>query len=67
MQAIFDKYMHDGVARRLKKPDALDMLQKEFGLTVEQAEKMFNTFDKDQNGIMSIWEFQQFYMCVGNT
>ena len=67
VQEIFDKYMHDGVARRLKKDDALDMLMHEFGLTHEQAEKMFNMFDQDKNNIMSIWEFQQFYICVGNT
>merc|ERR1712168_1442254 len=27
---------------------------------------MFEMFDKDKNGIMSIWEFQQFYQIVGN-
>lgn len=27
---------------------------------------MFDIFDKDQNEIMSIWEFQQFYEIVGN-
>ena len=42
------------------------MLQTEFAMDEEQATTMFETFDKDKNGIMSIWEFQQFYVCMGN-
>ena len=66
MQAIFDRYIHNNV-RRLKREDALVMLEKEFDLSEGQAAVMFDTFDKDHNNIMSIWEFQQFYLCVGNT
>ncbi|KAH3704246.1 hypothetical protein DPMN_079302 [Dreissena polymorpha] len=62
---VFEKYMQNNV-RNLKKEQATDLFQKEFQLDVEQAEVMFNTFDKDKNGIMSIWEFQQFYMCMGD-
>ena len=65
MQAIFDKYIHNNV-RKLKKDEAVKMMESEFSLTGEQAAAMFDTFDKDKNGIMSLWEFQQFYQCVGN-
>lgn len=61
---VFDKYIAKNV-RNLKKPQALEMFQKEFGLNEEQGETMFKTFDKDQNGVMSIWEFQQFYVAMG--
>lgn len=61
---VFDKYIAKNV-RNLKKDQALDLFEKEFGLNKEQGETMFNTFDKDQNGIMSIWEFQQFYVAMG--
>ncbi|KAH9494843.1 hypothetical protein Btru_017949 [Bulinus truncatus] len=37
----------------------------EFGLEDQEAEVMFNTFDKDKNGKLSIWEFQQFCVCMG--
>ncbi|XP_041372404.1 uncharacterized protein LOC121385697 [Gigantopelta aegis] len=62
--ALFDKYIENNV-RSLHKEDAIKMLMTEFGLDHEQAQNMFETFDKDKNGIMSIWEFQQFYMCAG--
>ena len=62
---MFDKYIAKNV-RNLKKAQALDMFEKEFGLNQEQGETMFATFDKDQNGVMSIWEFQQFYVAMGN-
>ena len=52
--------------RHLNKPEAVQMLMSEFGLEEDQAEVMFESFDKDHNGIMSIWEFEQFYMCMGN-
>ena len=52
--------------RNLKKDQALALFQEEFGLDNEQGEIMFETFDKDKNGIMSIWEFQQFYISVGD-
>ena len=62
---MFDKYTVNNV-RNLKKDAALQLFKDEFGLTEEQADTMFHTFDKDMNGIMSVWEFQQFYVCVGN-
>ena len=65
VQRIFDKYVQNNV-RRLKKAEATEMLEKEFNMTSEQASSMFDAFDQDKNGIMSIWEFQQFYQCVGN-
>ncbi|CAH1788612.1 unnamed protein product [Owenia fusiformis] len=64
VQQIFDRYIKNNV-RRLKKADAIIMLNKEFELSEEQANVMFDTFDKDKNGIMSIWEFHQFYQTVG--
>ena len=64
MLELFDTYVQNNV-RNLKKSDAVKMLMKEFGLSDEQAETMFESFDKDHNGIMSIWEFEQFYMCMG--
>jgi len=65
VQQIFDRYIHNNV-RRLKRDEAVAMLKTEFSFTDEQADTMFNTFDKDKNNVMSIWEFQQFYMCVGS-
>ena len=62
---LFDRYVENNV-RHLNKPEAVQMLMSEFGLEEGQAEVMFETFDKDHNGIMSIWEFEQFYMCMGN-
>ena len=61
---MFDQYVHNNV-RRLKRDDALVMFEKEFEMTPEQAAQIFDSFDKDRNGIMSIWEFEQFYHCVG--
>lgn len=66
VQEIFDRYIQNNV-RRLKRDEAIAMLGKEFNFTEEQAGSMFDTFDKDKNGIMSIWEFQQFYACVGKS
>ena len=65
MQQIFDRYIKNNV-RRLKRDEAVTMLKTEFNFTDEQADCMFTMFDKDKNNVMSIWEFQQFYMCVGN-
>ncbi|KAK2183149.1 hypothetical protein NP493_322g01027 [Ridgeia piscesae] len=65
VQRMFDQYVHNNV-RRLKRDDALVMFEKEFEMTPEQAAQIFDSFDKDRNGIMSIWEFEQFYHCVGN-
>lgn len=65
VQQIFDRYIKNNV-RRLKRDEALAMLKTEFNFTDEQASCMFQTFDKDKNDVMSIWEFQQFYTCVGN-
>lgn len=61
---VFEKYIANNV-RNLEKNEAIHMLESEFGLEPEQALTMFETFDKDKNGIMSIWEFQQFYVCMG--
>lgn len=61
---LFEKYI-DNKVRHLEKADAIHMLRSEFGLDEEQATTMFETFDKDKNGQMSIWEFQQFYICMG--
>ena len=66
MQEIFAKYQQTQT-RRLNKEDALHLLENEFGLTADQSSQLFDTFDKDQNGYMSLWEFQQFYQIVGNT
>jgi len=65
VQQIFDRYIKNNV-RRLKRDEALAMLKTEFNFSDEQANCMFTMFDKDKNDVMSIWEFQQFYMCVGN-
>ena len=65
VQQIFDRYIKNNV-RRLKRDEAVAMLKTEFNFSDDQAACMFTMFDKDKNGVMSIWEFQQFYMCVGN-
>jgi len=62
--AIFDKYTANK-ARQLNRPEAINMLSKEFGLEESQAGAMFDMFDKDLNGVMSIWEFEAFHKCVG--
>ncbi|XP_025081568.1 calcium-binding protein LPS1-beta-like [Pomacea canaliculata] len=62
---LFDRYVENNV-RHLNKPDAVNMLMQEFGLDEVQAGVMFESFDKDQNGVMSIWEFEQFFLCMGN-
>lgn len=41
------------------------MLKEEFHLSQEQSEQMFDSFDKDKNGHMSMWEFHQFYQTIG--
>lgn len=64
VRKIFSKYVKNFV-QRLKKPDALTMLQEEFSLTEKEAEIIFELFDKDQNCELSLWEFQQFYTTVG--
>ncbi|XP_064622667.1 uncharacterized protein LOC135484897 [Lineus longissimus] len=67
VQAIFDKYKETNIATRLKKPEAIRMMSEEFGLTEEQGEKIFETFDQDKNGIMSLWEFEALYTTVGDS
>jgi len=63
---IFDKYVDvDQKARHLKRDDAVSMLQAEFQLETAQAGAIFDIFDKDRNGIMSVWEFEQFHKSVG--
>ncbi|KAK7092599.1 parvalbumin beta 1-like [Littorina saxatilis] len=62
---LFDRYVQNNV-RHLNRNDAIKMLESEFGLEEDQAATMFESFDKDKNGIMSIWEFEQFFACMGN-
>ncbi|KAK3769842.1 hypothetical protein RRG08_028509 [Elysia crispata] len=62
--AIFSKYQ-SSFARRLKKPEALTLLKTEFGLSEDEAEIMFQAFDKDHNEVLSLWEFRQFYQTIG--
>ena len=64
MQKVFDKYTVNFV-RKLKKEVALEMFQKEYELDAEWAEVMFQMFDKDGNGVLSIWEFNLFYQTFG--
>jgi Ca2+-binding EF-hand superfamily protein len=64
VQAIFDRYIKNNV-RRLKRDEAIQMLKTEFDFSDEEAASMFTAFDQDKNDVMSIWEFQQFYACVG--
>ncbi|KAL3836347.1 hypothetical protein ACJMK2_021780 [Sinanodonta woodiana] len=63
-QSLFDKHIQNFV-RRLKKDKAIQMMQSEFNLSEERAELIFDIFNKDENNEMSIWEFQQFYVCLG--
>ncbi|XP_033732823.1 uncharacterized protein LOC117322162 isoform X2 [Pecten maximus] len=65
-QAAFDKYTHNFV-RRLKRPEALKMFVNEYKLSDEQASEMFDIFDIDKNGELSIWEYQQFYTTFGDS
>ncbi|CAG5130455.1 unnamed protein product [Candidula unifasciata] len=62
--SIFSKYQ-SSFARRLKKPEAMNMLQTEFNLTETEAQIMFTAFDKDNNDVLSLWEFRQFYQTIG--
>jgi len=64
VQDIFQRYQR-GFARRLQKPEAMNMFMTEFGLDEAQADEMFHTFDQDKNGVLSLWEFQHFYSIVG--
>lgn len=63
--AIFSKYQTTS-ARRLKKPEALAMFMNEFNLNEIEAQIFFQWFDKDENEVMSLWEFRQFYQTIGN-
>ncbi|XP_060075971.1 uncharacterized protein LOC132555638 isoform X1 [Ylistrum balloti] len=65
-QAVFDKYTHNFV-RRLKKPEAVKMFVNDYKLSDEHAGVMFDIFDIDKNGELSIWEYQQFYSSLGNS
>ncbi|CAC5419974.1 unnamed protein product [Mytilus coruscus] len=62
--AAFDKYTQNFV-RRLHKPQALTMFEKEYKLSAEEASLVFDMFDKDYNGELSYWEYKQFYFTVG--
>jgi len=64
VQKVFDKYCVNFV-RRLNKPTAIEMFAKEFGLSPERADHMFEMFDKDRNGVLSAWEFYLFYESFG--
>jgi len=61
---VFDKYTVNFV-RRLNKDKALEMFQQEFKLDGDRSGLMFETFDKDQNSILSAWEFYLFYVSFG--
>ena len=61
---MFDKYTVNFV-RRLNKDKALEMFQQEFKLDGDRSGLMFETFDKDQNSILSAWEFYLFYVSFG--
>ncbi|VDI55704.1 Hypothetical predicted protein [Mytilus galloprovincialis] len=60
----FDKYTQNFV-RRLHKPQALTMFEKEYNLSEDEAKLVFDLFDKDYNGELSYWEYKQFYLTVG--
>ena len=47
-------------------PQLVKFKMADFQMTEEQAAQIFDSFDKDRNGVMSIWEFQQFYQMVGS-
>jgi len=49
----------------MERSEAIQMLRSEFGFDEDQAATMFDAFDKDKNGQMSVWEFQQFYVTLG--
>nr|KAG5687941.1 hypothetical protein BaRGS_021649 [Batillaria attramentaria] len=66
VRKIFSKYVKTFV-QRLKKPDAICMLQTEFSLSEQEALIIFELFDKDHNNELSLWEFQQFYTTVGSS
>lgn len=63
--AIFSKYQ-SSFARRLKKAEAIKMLTTEFNLNEVDALFIFQSFDKDDNGVFSWWEFRQFYQTIGS-
>lgn len=65
VQQIFEKYMQNNNLRRLSRQDAIHLFQCEFKLDLHRAEEIFDHFDADQNGSMSLWEFQHFYTNVG--
>ena len=65
VQQIFEKYMQNNNLRRLSREDAIHLFQCEFKLDLHRAEEIFDHFDTDQNGSMSLWEFQHFYTNVG--
>ncbi|BFZ06277.1 hypothetical protein BsWGS_09317 [Bradybaena similaris] len=62
---IFSKYQ-SSFARRLKKTEAIKMLTTEFSLNEVDALFIFQSFDKDDNGVFSWWEFRQFYQTIGS-
>lgn len=62
--AAFDKYTQNFV-RRLHKPKAVEMFENEYKLTTDEANTVFEIFDKDYNGELSYWEYKQFYLTVG--
>jgi len=61
---VFEKYIDNNV-RHMERSEAIQMLRSEFGFDEDQAATMFDAFDKDKNGQMSVWEFQQFYVTLG--
>ncbi|XP_021373578.1 uncharacterized protein LOC110463371 isoform X2 [Mizuhopecten yessoensis] len=65
-QAVFNKYTHNYVMR-LKKPEAVKMFVTDYKLSDDHASLMFDIFDIDKNGELSIWEYQQFYATLGTS
>lgn len=63
---VFDKYTKNN-RRTLPKAEAVKMLNLEFSLSEAEADQLFETFDKDHNGSMSLQEFKIFYMSAGNS
>ncbi|XP_064623445.1 calcium-binding protein 1-like [Lineus longissimus] len=67
IQAIFDDPEYGaGIGRKLKRENAIKMFVERFGMTEAQADAIFETFDADKNGVMTLREFRQFYATIGN-
>lgn len=66
VQQLFEKYLqNEAPGRRLSRHDAIQLLMAEFSVNEIHAQMIFDHFDKDANGAMSLWEFQHLYNVVG--